>query len=261
MNNAITAQRSNSLPNDYWSEVIVNLEDPRPVALVDNRFKKLYEDKGITCRWLVKMLNSRGLNQISQKFLESMEITSVKDTLLKRVITYRPKSTLEHFRITKELPIHGFVKLYHEEKAINLINIYKKIPLEKPDFAELPLHSKALAIQNFLEENKSILELIEKLDLCSLSLTAVPEELELFTGLKKINLRGNDIDYISASFGKTWKNLEKCDLNHNKLVSLPDGFGNQWEKLQALWIKQNPLPPERVQEIRDAFSTKKWLVR
>jgi len=79
-----------------------------------------------------------------------------------------------------------------------------------------------------------------------IKLAVLPEELNLFTNLKKVNLSFNSFHCIPAYFGRTWKKLERCDLNDNKLEKLPENFGETWENLERLDLsscKLKELPP------------------
>ena len=224
---------NSSLPKELWAEVILHTEDPQ-LVLVSKLFRDLYYDQNQVFKWLHNSLSSRGIFDVSCLLKTPGDLSLVKHELVTRVISYRPKNTLEYVRDKETLPIHGYVKLLREERAINLIHVYERIPLEKPDFADLQVQAKALAIQTFFKENRQKIELIENLDLSNIHITVVPEELELFTGLKEIFLQANYINYLPSSFGKTWEKLEKCDLSINQSLVLPKNFGSAWKNLTDL---------------------------
>lgn len=227
--------------NELWPEILKKTNEPQ-IQFVSKFFKEIYDKEEVTHHFLSNALKLRGLIHLldSSQTLNT-QLINAKDRLNMRLFSHRPAETKEMIKNHKTLPFHGYMKLLNDESALNLMHVFKKIPLKnKPDFSHLKLQAKAEAIRRFLKvcgEVKSI----QKLDLSKIEITAIPEELDLFTGLKELKLCGNNIDVLPPSFGKTWEGLDTLELCHNKLTLIPEGFGSKWTNLKHISFEGNKL--------------------
>lgn len=234
---AVASEKSPMLFNEMWTEILPFAPEPQ-IVLVCKLFKNIFENQENSRKWL--------LNQLSQRAIpieNSLSVRKMASKVVIRHIFYRPESTrLGVNSYKKDFPLHGFAKLFKEETDLNLALVYNKIELEnKPNFSHLKLHALAAAIRQFITKNSEEIKKIKSLNLMSRELTAVPEELELFTGLEEINLMGNNIDVITPSFGSTWTKLKKCDLGHNRIARIPENLGKNWPDLKHFSINNNQL--------------------
>lgn len=87
--------------------------------------------------------------------------------------------------------------------------------------------------------NKFIVENANRLIICNCNLKIIPPEVSLLTGLKRLDLSGNQFTNIPESICKL-PNLECLILNENLISKLPDLIGNL-AKLTELQLQNNPI--------------------
>ena len=87
--------------------------------------------------------------------------------------------------------------------------------------------------------NAQYFQSVKRLDLPSIDLYQIPDEIGYLTNLEWLNLSYNNLTYLPDSIGNL-KNLEELYLPYNELTELPDSIGNLM-KLQFLGIGQNKL--------------------
>jgi len=224
------------LPRELWPLILIETQEPQ-ISRVCRFFKEFYEREDTTYTRVSKKLKERGLNILDPKLPIKQQLTNAKIILLKRLVDCREDVTYQTVKKLEPLPYLGFLKLLREEDAINLIKIFKKIPFDaKPDFSALKLEEQAHRIRAFFESNKEKLAQLQTLDLERIDITAVPKELDLFTGLQLVDLTVNSIGFIPPSFGKTWDKLKECRLSINEMTTLPQGFGDNWKDLTSISI-------------------------
>ncbi|KAJ8897536.1 hypothetical protein PR048_002883, partial [Dryococelus australis] len=80
---------------------------------------------------------------------------------------------------------------------------------------------------------------LRKLVICNVGLTEFPEDVKGMMALDVLDLGGNELSFLPASFCKL-KNLRRCVLSRNQLDSLPSDFG-QLASLEELWLDGNKL--------------------
>lgn len=225
---------------DLWPKIFKTIEEPQ-IVRVCKLFKEICENAENTYVWLSQKPCFKALFLINEQSLQD-KLKLAKTELITRWISSRPQSTLDKVKNTPILPLQGFIRLIKEENALNLVSIFEKIPLEKkPSLTHLNLLKRAEKIGLFLKKNQDSISSIEELDLKNLGLTEVPEELQLFIGLKKIDLSFNLVRELPSHFGKEWKHLKVFSCKNNKLTSLPKDFGNCWSELITLDLNFNQL--------------------
>ena len=134
-----------------------------------------------------------------------------------------------------------------QEKAESLLALFRKVAQEIPA-AQAFLNSlaevgseieQATAIRTWLQANGALLNTITEMRLTASSLTILPDEIVLFTGLKELHLQNNQLQTLPASFGGLTQ-LQELDLDNNQLQTLPISLG-KLTQLEVLFLNDNQL--------------------
>lgn len=95
-------------------------------------------------------------------------------------------------------------------------------------------------ILEFYELSKNRPDTITSLRLDNLDLNSIPEEIALFTNLKKLDLGNNNLSIEEFSKLSVLQNIEELSIRHNKLNQLPVEILN-FQNLQRLDIYANKI--------------------
>lgn len=235
------------LPNELWPIIFAHAQNPA-LGRVSQLFHTICDDKTHTLSYL-KRLHHYISPLLNLEDKSEIVLENVKPKLLEILsgkISEKAIAILSTKDKTLSIPV--FMKIFLEEKAFNLIQISPAllqplaIQLEK-DSKNLSLLQRGDKIRDLLhsEEMQPIISSTTDLDLKWKKLTLVPEELDLFTGLKSLDLDCNALSYLPSSFGSNWEQLQQVSLRFNQLASIPPSFGDHWTALKSLSINDNPL--------------------
>lgn len=89
-----------------------------------------------------------------------------------------------------------------------------------------------------IPDNIANLRYVQEIDYSESHLKEAPGWIQYFSGLKTLNLRGNELEALPSWIGEL-KELTLLELSDNKLKSLPSSIGNL-QKLEQLELKGNP---------------------
>src|SRR5262245_52199956 len=117
--------------NGLWPIILPEVYEPK-IYLVSQLFKKIYEIEEVICSLLSKELNKRGLLHLLVDKTPKDQLINAKKELVSRLITSFSRETKkirEKIKGYEVLPFRGFLKLFKDEADLNLIQMFKKIPL------------------------------------------------------------------------------------------------------------------------------------
>lgn len=95
-------------------------------------------------------------------------------------------------------------------------------------------------IRSEFKNNQAQLVSVTELSLTSCDLTNLPDEIGLFTQLKRLVLRRNDFTEFPSQI-KLLPNLEELDLSRNKISMIPDDIFGHLQSLTYLDLTSNQL--------------------
>lgn len=263
-------------PNELWPAILGYSNSA--LFSVCKLFHKIFEDKSFMHAFLKQRYQHHYLATIlNSNDTPENALQKAKETLLKQLSGKISDATTAIFNKNDASPsLPDFMRILKEEEAFNLFKLSQAFPesLASPfaayatEFDELSLMQKGEKVRAFLksEAMQPTIQSLTSWEVNWKSLTMPPQELDLFTGLKQLDLNYNNISYLPSSLGSNWQNLEQLHIafNHvasivptfgdhwhaltrfsisnNKLTDLPEDFGSSWKKLQFLRIKSPGLP-------------------
>ncbi|WP_341870935.1 leucine-rich repeat domain-containing protein, partial [Corallococcus llansteffanensis] len=118
------------------------------------------------------------------------------------------------------------------DKARNLLSAGK--PISRPVFTSVRGAFHQLVSKKMAEPDK-----VKSLTLEAKGLTSLPDELFLFRGLEKLNLRRNELRTLPEALGQLTE-LRELDVSLNGLLALPESLG-ALKKLRMLNVEYNCL--------------------
>lgn len=98
-----------------------------------------------------------------------------------------------------------------------------------------------ILIKRWFRNHQSKLALIEKLELIEIGLAEIPQEIEFFKGIKVLDLKNNQITFLSPDLFVALTKLEKINLRGNHLEAIPYNWGDKLPRLKYLFISHNKL--------------------
>lgn len=108
------------------------------------------------------------------------------------------------------------------------------------------------------EENQALIQTIRKVDLSSKRLLVIPDALKRFTGLRDLNLSGNQIRILPPEFLSSFPHLEELRLKGNLIRKVPPNFlqHNQQMRIFLSWnpLKQIPAVPPQTEITTSAYT-------
>ncbi|CRX37660.1 leucine-rich repeat domain-containing protein [Estrella lausannensis] len=232
------------LPVELWRPILIEAKEPN-ASLACRLFQELYADPATLRATIEDDLKQRGIDPLLTGNAAAVEqLRRVKACLVSRLVTVASDDFLTKLKDSSPFSIFTYIRAFKEEEAIALCRLcaallpqIKRVLTIDPqtfmdDLPKNPL-DRARCIRTLLKDNHEQLKLIEEVSLKGLGLTVIPEELNLFTGLKRVDLSDNRLTALPASMGGSWTNLEKLSLNYNPVTTVRTGFGASWVNLKA----------------------------
>lgn len=232
-----------SLPAEIWRPILILAKEPN-AALACRLFQGLYGDPCTLLATLDGDLKLRGIDVLLTDGVEAdKKLEKAKSSLVSRVITVASQEFMGKLKPASPFSIFTYIRAFKEEEAIALCRLFGGLfpqikgllDIDQSFIEKLPSEplQRAACIRTLLQENQEKLKQVEDLNLKGLGLTLVPEELNLFTGLKKVDLTDNWLAALPASLGKSWTSLQELSLDHNPVSVVRRGFGASWVNLKT----------------------------
>lgn len=231
------------LPAEIWRSILIFAKKPN-AALACRLFQGLYSDPCTLLATLDYDLKLRGIDHLLTDVAEAdKKLFKAKTSVVSRVITVASQDFMVKLKQASPFSIFTFMRAFKEEEAIAICHLFGGLfpqikgvlDLDQSFLEKLPIEplQKAARIRILLKENQEKLQKIEDLNLKGLGLTVVPEELNLFTGLKKVDFSDNWLAALPASLGENWTSLQEVCLDYNPVSVVRAGFGAGWVNLKT----------------------------
>ncbi|MCE2982367.1 MAG: hypothetical protein LW832_02255 [Parachlamydia sp.] len=219
----------NQLPSDVLNEILTK-------SCTDPVFNFVCKD------WLAFGTNPELLNkELGRDNLDG------KKKLIARVSHFLPNKE----RFEKAPPSASLIYCIQQvEKDWNLITAFKQLKLKKIEEFFIQhfdsLNKQATALRTCLPDWKSELEKCKVIEIKSVKLTLIPEELFLFTEVEKVNLLNNKINTLTQKLN--WPKLKHLNLQSNQIESIPENWDENTKYLNVINLCFN-----NIQSISSSF--------
>lgn len=217
------------LPKELWEPILAWAEESASLK-VCKLFKEIIYDPAFA----LKYLNLYYKDQLPGCLYNPQG--SKEDALKLARVALVDKLKMLEIKETKGINYFVFTSILKDEYLFNLTVIFLRIIND--NFRELIIGSKFF-FPNFFFNNKGFFSKLKCINLNKLGITLIPKELELFIGLKEINVALNHLTHLPEFFGNSWPKMKKCNLSYNQLTYLPKEFGNNFSNLKTLNLAHN----------------------
>ena len=144
--------------------------------------------------------------------------------------------------------VYAYCCLYRQWEKQALVELWNVLIKQKP---ELPQLNTVQAIEDWFEnqENSTILDTIQSLDLNYRNLLALPPQILKFSKLQSLSLHCNQLTTLPDRIGELAQ-LQELYLHSNQLTTLPDRIG-ELTQLGMLHLDNNRLTtiPDQIGEL------------
>ncbi len=242
------------LPVEILESIFAYAGYPSAIELVCKDWLEIVRDRKTTFALLKERKIQFGIEGIiDEKQVEvGKKIEEIQAIFIGRLTPFVLNEKISFFKtrpptITTLLYLHSLGQDWNVVKCFHAIQKQAGSQLKTPqdlEIGELTVAKQARSIRRILnlKENQAVLQTITEIDLNSLGLTVVPEELDLLRELKSVKLAFNSIRTISSHFGSAWTKLNELHLNNSQIERLPEGFGHAWPELKSIYLFDNKVP-------------------
>ncbi|CDR34558.1 leucine-rich repeat domain-containing protein [Criblamydia sequanensis] len=242
--NSFSLSPFHKLPDEITQKILIEANWLRSVEVC-----KLWRSCLIDSRLVSQSI---GKNAILQNFCRRMigkqEEVSTKQERLNLAL-----AKITDFGFNPNLSLHFVSRISSSLEGMEALKCFFTHLAKREDLEEASelmnsstfKRSKALdqhlLMRRWFRKHQSKLALIEKLELIGIGLTEIPQEIQFFTGIKVLDLKNNQITFLSPDLFVALPKLEKINLRGNLLETIPVDWGDKLSCLKYLFISHNKL--------------------